>query len=65
MLMSIIPFGMVCGAAAISAGMTPWQAFAMSWIIFAGSAQIAATQLFADGAPLVFHASRFGRFAPA
>jgi len=52
MLMSIVPFGMVCGAAAISAGMTPAQAFAMSWVIFAGSAQIAATQLFADGAPL-------------
>lgn len=53
MLMSIVPFGMVCGAAAISAGMTPWQAFAMSWVIFAGSAQIAATQLFANGAPLI------------
>lgn len=53
MLMSIIPFGMVCGAAAISAGMTPWQAFAMSWVIFAGSAQIAATQLLASGAPLI------------
>jgi len=52
MIMSIIPFGMVCGAAAISAGMTPWQAGAMSWVIFAGSAQIAATQLFASGAPL-------------
>lgn len=53
MVMSIVPFGMVCGAAAISAGMTPWQAVAMSWVIFAGSAQIAATQLFANGAPLL------------
>jgi 4-azaleucine resistance transporter AzlC len=53
MLMSIVPFGMVCGAAAISAGLTPWQAVAMSWLVFAGSAQIAATQLFANGAPLV------------
>lgn len=53
MLMSIVPFGMVCGAAAISAGLTPWQAFAMSCMVFAGSAQIAATQLFADGAPLL------------
>lgn len=53
MLMSIVPFGMVCGAAAVSAGMTPWQAFAMSLVIFAGSAQIAATQLFASGAPLI------------
>ena len=53
MLMSVVPFGVVCGAAAISAGMTPWQAFAMSWVVFAGSAQIAATQLFASGAPLI------------
>jgi 4-azaleucine resistance transporter AzlC len=53
MIMSIVPFGMVCGAAAISAGLTPWQAIAMSWLVFAGSAQIAATQLFANGAPLV------------
>ncbi|MCP5230190.1 AzlC family ABC transporter permease [Accumulibacter sp.] len=51
--MSIIPFGVVCGAAASSAGMTPLQASAMSWVIFAGSAQIAATQLFASGAPLL------------
>ena len=51
--MSIIPFGVVCGAAASTAGMTPLQASAMSWVIFAGSAQIAATQLFASGAPLL------------
>ncbi|HRF71962.1 MAG TPA: AzlC family ABC transporter permease [Accumulibacter sp.] len=51
--MSIIPFGVVCGAAASTAGMTPLQALAMSWVIFAGSAQIAATQLFAGGAPLL------------
>lgn len=53
MLMANVPFGMVCGAAAIAAGMTPWQAFSMSWIIFAGSSQIAATQLFASGAPIL------------
>ncbi len=53
MLMGIAPFGMVCGAAAVSTGFTPWQAFAMGWIIFAGSAQIAAMQLFASGAPML------------
>ncbi|MBE2260279.1 MAG: AzlC family ABC transporter permease [Rhodobacteraceae bacterium] len=51
--MSIVPFGVVCGAAASTAGMTALQASAMSWVIFAGSAQIAATQLFAGGAPLL------------
>lgn len=52
LIMGIVPFGMVCGAAAVAAGMAPWQAFSMSWVIFAGSSQIAATQLFASGAPL-------------
>ncbi|MEF8730088.1 MAG: AzlC family ABC transporter permease [Accumulibacter sp.] len=51
--MSILPFGLVCGAAASNAGLTAGQALAMSWIIFAGSAQIASTQLFAGGAPLL------------
>ncbi len=53
MSMSILPFGLVCGAAASNAGLTAGQALAMSWIIFAGSAQIASTQLFAGGAPLL------------
>ena len=53
MIMANLPFGMVCGAAAIAAGISPWQAFAMGPLIFAGSAQIAAMQLFASGAPLV------------
>ena len=51
--MGIIPFGMVCGAAAIAAGLTPWQTVAMNWIIFAGSAQVAATQLLVGGAPIL------------
>ena len=50
--MAIIPFGMVCGASAVAAGMTAWQSFSMSWVIFAGSAQIVVVQLLASGAPL-------------
>ena len=53
LIMANAPLGMVCGAAAVAAGMTPWQAFAMSWVIFAGSSQIVATQLLAGGAPLL------------
>jgi 4-azaleucine resistance transporter AzlC len=49
--MSILPFGIVCGAAAVSAGMDALQAAAMSILIFAGSAQIAASQLYANSAP--------------
>lgn len=50
--MSIVPFGLVCGAAAAGSGISFAQALAMSWVIFAGSAQIASTQLHSAGAPL-------------
>lgn len=52
LLMGVIPFGMVCGAAAAAAGFDFHQAFALSWVVFAGSSQIVATQLFAGGAPI-------------
>jgi 4-azaleucine resistance transporter AzlC len=47
----VLIFGMVCGAAAVSAGFTSGQSFALSWMVFAGSSQIVAAQLFASGAP--------------
>lgn len=47
----VMLFGMVCGAAAAAAGLTPGQSFALSWLVFAGSSQIVATQLFTAGAP--------------
>jgi len=50
--MAIVPLGMVCGASAVAAGLTAWQAFALGWLIFAGSAQIVVVQLLAGGAPL-------------
>jgi len=50
--MAVFPFGMICGASAVAAGMTEWQAFSMSWVIFAGSAQIVVAQLYASGAPM-------------
>ncbi|MFZ5510606.1 MAG: AzlC family ABC transporter permease [Pseudomonadota bacterium] len=49
--MAAVPFGMVCGAAAKAAGFDFHQAFALSWLVFAGSSQIVASQLFASGAP--------------
>src|SRR5579862_3093538 len=52
MLAGIVPFGIVCGVGAVSVGATPFTALAMSLIMFSGAAQIAATQLIADGAPL-------------
>jgi len=51
LLMAIIPFGVVCGASAASIGLSFGQAWALSWLVFAGSSQIVATQLMASGAP--------------
>jgi len=51
LLMAIIPFGVVCGASAASIGLSFGQAFGLSWLVFAGSSQIVATQLMASGAP--------------
>jgi len=52
-LIGIVPFGMVCGIGAVSAGASPFAALAMSAIMFSGAAQIVASQLLAAGAPLM------------
>lgn len=52
-LLGGIPFGMIYGALAFSAGMNAGTAQAMSAVIFAGSAQFIATELIATGAPLL------------
>ncbi len=46
-----LPFGLITGAAAISAGVDPWLSMAMSVIMFAGAAQLAAISLMAQHAP--------------
>ena len=51
MLIGIVPFGIVCGIGAITAGASPIAALAMSMIMFSGAAQIIAIQLLAAGAP--------------
>ena len=50
-LIGIVPFGIVCGIGAITAGASPIAALAMSMIMFSGAAQIIAVQLLAAGAP--------------
>ena len=51
LLMAVIPFGVICGASAASIGLSFAQAWALSWMVFAGSSQIVVTQLLAGGAP--------------
>ena len=54
----VIPFGIIYGVIAIEIGLSPLVAFCMSFIIFAGSSQIAFAQLFSAGAsPLVMVSS--------
>ena len=46
-----VPFGLITGAAAVSAGADLWLSMAMSVIMFAGAAQLAAISLMAQHAP--------------
>jgi len=45
------PFGLVCGLAAASAGIPAGAALAMSALMFSGTAQLVAAQLYGAGAP--------------
>jgi 4-azaleucine resistance transporter AzlC len=51
LLIGVFPFGLIYGALAINAGLPPLAAQLMSSIVFAGSSQFVAAQLFHDGAP--------------
>lgn len=51
LIAGILPFGVICGAAAAQAGFTGLQSVGMSWLVFAGSSQVVASQLFAENAP--------------
>lgn len=52
-LLGVVPFGMIYGVLALSAGMDPGAAQAMSAVVFAGSSQFIAAQLFGAGTPAV------------
>ena len=50
-LLGVSPFGMIYGVLALSAGLPATLAFAMSFVVFAGSAQFVGAQLIGAGAP--------------
>ena len=52
LLLGVFPFRMIYGVLALQAGLAPAPAQAMSAILFAGSAQFIATQLFAQAVPV-------------
>ncbi len=51
LLVGVFPFGLIYGALALGAGLSPAAAQMMSSIIFAGSSQFVAVQLIHDSAP--------------
>lgn len=50
-LVGVFPFGMIYGVLALEAGLPPFEAQAMSTILFAGSSQMILTQLFRTATP--------------
>jgi 4-azaleucine resistance transporter AzlC len=50
-LLGIIPFGVITGVAMVASGIPPLEAMAMSVIVFAGAAMVAAAQLLVSDAP--------------
>ncbi len=51
LLIGVFPFGLIYGALALGAGLSPAAAQMMSSIVFAGSSQFVAAQLIHDSAP--------------
>ncbi len=52
-LLGVVPFALIAGAVSVEAGLSVAQSIAMSWIVFAGMAQVAAADLLGQGAPLI------------
>lgn len=52
-LLGTVPYGLVMGVAAASAGLTVTQAAGFSALVFAGLSQLAAADLIGQGAPVV------------
>ena len=48
-LLGVVPFATICGVAAVSVGLTPGEAIAMTFIVYAGASQLAVFQLMAAG----------------
>ena len=53
LLLGVAPFGVVAGATAVDAGLSPLQAVGLSVVVFAGASQLAAIELLGDNAALL------------
>jgi predicted branched-subunit amino acid permease len=52
-LLGVVPFGLITGAATVSAGLSDLSAIGMSVAVFAGTAQLATVQLLTENAPFL------------
>jgi len=52
-LLGVIPFAMITGVSAVGVGLSPFDAFGMSVIVFAGASQLAVLQLMKTGSPWI------------
>jgi len=48
-LLGVVPFATICSVAAVSVGLSPFQAMGMSFVVFAGASQLAVLQLLGEG----------------
>ena len=49
-MLSVIPFGIICGAIGVELGFSPYLVYGISLIIFGGASQIVFLQLLSGGA---------------
>ena len=59
-MLSVIPFGIICGAIGIELGFNPYLVYGMSIIIFGGASQIVFLQLISGGASALIAATSVG-----
>ena len=52
-LIGVLPFALVAGASAVDAGFSPAGSSALSLVVFAGAAQLAANHLIGEGSPIL------------
>ena len=52
-LLGVVPFAMISGAAAVSVGLSAFEAVGMSFIVFAGASQLFVFQLMSAGSPWI------------
>ena len=50
-LLGVVPFATICGVAAVSVGLRPFEAIGMTFMVYAGASQLAVFQLMSIGSP--------------